>query len=165
MADLNKYSPLKLVAINRNEQIRKLSSLGDKIADKVTAAAGSTAFLALNLLLFAGWILVNMGVFGKHLVFDEYPFGFLTMMVSLEAIILAVFVLITQNRQAKRSEIRSELDYIADLQADVEITAILRMLQRLADKENIDVSDLIHDLEAQEQQILKDHPVTLKDLD
>jgi uncharacterized membrane protein len=165
MADLNKISPFKLVAINRNEQIRKLSTFGDKAADKVTALAGSTTFLVLNIIWFVSWILINTGAFGEHLIFDEYPFGFLTMVVSLEAIILAVFVLISQNRQSKRSEIRAELDYIADLQADAEITTILRILERLADKEDIKVTDLLQDLSVEERKILADHPVTQKDLD
>jgi uncharacterized membrane protein len=165
MADLNKLSPLKLVAINKNEQIRKLSTFGDKVADAVTSWAGSTPFLVLNIIWFVTWILVNTGTFGKDLIFDEYPFGFLTMVVSLEAIILAVFVLISQNRQSARSEIRAELDYIADLQADAEITAILRMLERLADKENIEVADVLQNLAVEEQRILKEHPVTQKDLE
>lgn len=165
MADLNKLPSLKLVAINKNEQIKKLSTFGDKVADLVTSWAGSTAFLILNIIWFVSWILINTGVFGKDLIFDEYPFGFLTMVVSLEAIILAVFVLISQNRQSERSEIRAELDYIADLQADVEITTILRILERLAEKEDIKVTDLLQDLSVEERRILAEHPMTPKDLE
>ena len=156
---------LKLIAINKNDQIKKLRTFGDKLADRVTAVAGSTPFLALNVIWFVTWILINTGTFGKHLIFDEYPFGFLTMVVSLEAIILAVFVLISQNRQSKRAEIRAELDYITDLQADAEITAIMSMLQRLAAKHEIDVSDVLDELGVNQKRILKEHPITKEDLE
>lgn len=164
MSENNKFG-LDLIAINKNEQIRKLRSAGDRIADKVTAIAGSTSFLIINLVWFVSWVLINTGVFGEDLVFDEYPFGFLTMVVSLEAIILSVFVLISQNRQSKRSEIRSELDYITDLQADAEITTIMSILERLAEKQGIAVDDLIIDLNKKQRRILREHPITKKDLE
>jgi len=155
---------LKLIAINKNEHIRRLRTFGDKLADKVTAIAGSSSFLIVNILLFAGWILINTGQFGQNLVFDEYPFGFLTMAVSLEAIVLAIFVLISQNRQAKHSELQSELDYITDLQADAEINIIISILERLSEKQSIDVSDLLTQLEASQKKILREHPITKNDL-
>ncbi|MFZ1483938.1 MAG: DUF1003 domain-containing protein [Candidatus Saccharimonadales bacterium] len=164
MSENNKFG-LNLIAINKNEQIRKLRTASDKLADKVTASAGSTPFLVFNLVWFVSWVLINTGTFGEKYVFDEYPFGFLTMVVSLEAIILAVFVLISQNRQSKRSEIRSELDYITDLQADAEITAIMSMLERLAEKQGIAVDDLIVDLEKNQRRIQREHPITKKDLE
>jgi uncharacterized membrane protein len=164
MADKNNFMQ-PLIAINRNEQIKKLRTFGDKLADKITAIAGSTPFLTLNVVWFVGWILINTGVFGDDLIFDPYPFGFLTMVVSLEAIILAVFVLITQNRQAHRSEIQAELDYLTDLQVDAENTAMLSILERLADKQDIDISDLLEKLAKDERKILHEHPITKKDLE
>jgi uncharacterized membrane protein len=163
MAEDSDKLKLKLIAINTNEQIKKVRTFGDRLADRVTAWSGSTVFLALNVIWFIVWILLNTGVFGKPQIFDEYPFGFLTLVVSLEAIILSIFVLISQNRQAKRSEIRSELEYIADLQADVEITTIMSILERLAAKQDIDISDLIAGLSAQQRQILKQHPISKED--
>lgn len=154
---------LDLRAINKNEQVKRLRTFGDRLADKITSIAGSTGFLLLNILVFAGWILLNTGRFGEHLVFDEYPFGFLTMAVSLEAIILAVFVLISQNRQSRRSDIRSEMDYITDLQADAEINAILLMLKRLSDKEGVDVADVLDQLDSTQKKIMRDHPISKQD--
>ena len=152
-------------AINKNAKIKKLRNFGDKLAENITAVAGSVSFLLLNVFIFAGWILVNTGQFGDQLIFDEYPFGLLTTAVSLEAIILAVFVLITQNRQSKHSEIRSELDYITDLQADAEINIIMIMLQRIADKQNIEVDDLLDQLSESQRKILSEHPLTKSDLE
>lgn len=156
---------LSLIAINKNDQMRKLRSVGDKLADKVTAIAGSTAFLVINLIWFVSWVLVNTGAFGHNRIFDEYPFGFLTMVVSLEAIILAVFVLISQNRQSRRAEIRAELDYITDLQADAEITTIIAVLERLSEKQGIQVDDLLAELSVSQKKIMHEHPVTKKDLE
>lgn len=164
MDEMNKFA-LSLVAINKNEQIKKLRSFGDKLADKVTTIAGSSGFLALNVVWFVVWILMNEGVFGKHWIFDPYPFGFLTMVVSLEAIILSVFVLISQNRQSERSEIRSELDYVTDLQADAEIVTIMSILERLSEKQGIDIADLMKDLKTNQKRILKEHPVNKHDLE
>lgn len=158
MSDQNqKKFTLNLVALNKNVYVKKFRTLGDRLADKVTTSVGSSAFLVLNIIWFTVWILMNTGQFGEKYIFDEYPFGFLTLAVSLEAIILAVFVLISQNRQAERSEIRSELDYVTDLQADAEINIILNILERLSEKQNIDVSDLLEQLEINQKKILKEH--------
>ncbi len=162
MSDQTKFV-LNLVAINKNEQIKRLRTFGDKLSDRVTAIAGSSLFLFLNVAWFVGWILINMGVFGDHLVFDEYPFGFLTMVVSLEAIILSVFVLISQNRQAERSEIRAEMDYVTDLQADAEINIIISILERIASKQDIAVDDLLKELTISQKKILREHNVDKSD--
>jgi uncharacterized membrane protein len=159
MADNKKFN-FSLVAINKNEYVKKIQTYGDRLADLVTNMAGSTAFLVLNVVWFTTWILINTGTFGEELIFDEYPFGFLTMVVSLEAIILAVFVLISQNRQSERQEARSELDYIIDLQADAEVSTIITILERLADKQNIAIDDLLDDLSVTQKKILKEHKIT-----
>ncbi len=164
MANKSKYQST-LTTFNTNEQVRRLRTYGDRLSDRITALAGSSGFLALNTVIFIAWILINTGQFGDNLIFDEYPFGFLTLAVSLEAIILAVFVLISQNRQTKRSEIRSELDYLTDLSADAEINAIIGILERLSDKNNIDISDLLSDLETTQKKIVREHPVSKRDLE
>lgn len=164
MSDQTPFSR-PLMAINKNEQVRKLRTFGDKLADWVTAVAGSTGFLMLNVAWFAGWILLNTGFFGPDLIFDEYPFGFLTMVVSLEAIILSVFVLISQNRQSERSEIKADLDYITDLRVETENTTMLLILERIAAEHKIDISDLLQDLEAHEKKIIRDHHIDKKQID
>ncbi len=164
MSDQHKFAR-SLRAINKNEQIKKLRTFGDKLSDKVTAVAGSSSFLLLNVIWFVVWVLINTGQFGQQLIFDEYPFGFLTMMVSLEAIILSVFVLISQNRQSKHSEIRSELDYITDLNAAAEINTIISILERISSKQNIDVADFLSHLETNQKKILREHPITKSDLE
>lgn len=148
------------MALNKNEEIRKFHTLGDRISDKVTSIAGSIPFLLLNLAWFTAWLLVNTGQFGERAIFDKFPFGLLTTAVSLEAIILSTFVLISQNRQSKLERLRSELDYRTDLQSEADIETILSMLERLAKKQNINVSDLLEQLEADRKKVLAQHPLS-----
>jgi uncharacterized membrane protein len=68
---------------------------------------------------FAIWIAINIGLLGAALKFDEFPFGLLTMIVSLEAIFLATFVMVSQNRQAARSDVRSQLDFENNVRAEI----------------------------------------------
>jgi uncharacterized membrane protein len=69
--------------------------------------------------------------------FDPYPFGLLTTIVSLEAIFLSTFVLVSQNRQAAIAERRAELDLQINLLAEYEVTRILTMVDALAKQRKI----------------------------
>src|SRR3990167_9626504 len=77
-----------------------------QLADYLTAIFGSTTFLFLNALFFTLWIAVNLGKIPGVPVFDPYPFGLLTMIVSLEAIFLSIFVLVSQNRSSYVNALR-----------------------------------------------------------
>jgi uncharacterized membrane protein len=90
----------------------------DRAADAMTAFSGSMIFVYLHVVWFGAWLLCNEGVFGKSLVFDPFPFGLLTLIVSLEAIFLSTFVLISQNRQQARADRRSQSDYENDIRAE-----------------------------------------------
>jgi uncharacterized membrane protein len=85
----------------------------------VTAFAGSLRFVYLHSVWFGIWIALNIGLLSSALVFDEFPFGLLTMIVSLEAIFLSTFVMVSQNRQAARADIRSQLDFENNLRAEI----------------------------------------------
>ena len=91
--------------------------LEDKVADKITNFAGSLNFVYLHAVWFVVWIADNMGIFGTNNRFDDFPFGLLTMIVILEAIFLSTFVMVSQNRQAKRSEFRAQADFESNLQS------------------------------------------------
>src|SRR5207244_3508705 len=99
--------------------IRALTDVQDVIADVITTFAGSMRFVYLHSAWFALWILINLGALGAAVVFDRFPFGFLTMIVSLEAIYLSTFVMISQNRQSERSEVRSEIDFENNVRAEI----------------------------------------------
>lgn len=91
----------------------------DAAADKVTAFAGSLNFVYMHAVWFGVWIAVNAGLAGIGHEFDKFPYGLLTMVVSLEAIFLATFVMVSQNRQAARSDIRSDLDFENNLRSEI----------------------------------------------
>lgn len=101
----------------------------ERISDWIAATAASGPALVLHVIWFAVWIILNTGVVPGVRAFDRFPFPFLTMTVSLEAIFLALFVLASQNRMARQSEMRSNLDLQIDLLAEREMTAVLQLLQ------------------------------------
>jgi uncharacterized membrane protein len=91
-----------------------------RAADWIADFSGSLPFLFLHVVFFTVWILLNT-TFERWGGFDRYPFGFLTLVVSLEAIILSVFVLLSQNRQAQRDKIRGDIEYDVNLKAEMQI--------------------------------------------
>src|SRR5690242_12829632 len=100
----------------------------DNVSDAITAFAGSLQFVYLHIGWFGLWVLANVGVFGAGAKFDKYPFGLLTLVVSLEAIFLSTFVMISQNRQSARADVRSELDFETNLRSEVWSVHIGRQL-------------------------------------
>ncbi len=120
-----------IVDLRQNAARRR--GLQDRIADAVTAFSGRMSFVYLHIAWFSAWILLNTGVFGL-LPFDPFPYGLLTMIVSLEAIFLSTFVLISQNRQSEEAERRSDLDLQMDLLTEHELTRALLMLDMIQEK-------------------------------
>jgi uncharacterized membrane protein len=109
------------------ERERAPRTFGEWLAEGVTFFSGSLRFVALNALWFTVWIVWNTGVAGVP-VFDPYPFTFLTFAVSLEAIFLSTFVLISQNRQSLRADRRSMIDLQVNVIAERELTKILKIV-------------------------------------
>lgn len=134
------------MAINANKEIQKFKSVEDKIADKITTFAGTMSFVYIHSAWFGVWVVLNLGLLGAGLKFDAFPFGLLTLIVSLEAIFLSTFVMISQNRQANAAEVRSELDYQTDTKAEKEIDVIMKTLQRVAEKQDVKIDDLLKEL-------------------
>ncbi len=109
----------------------------DRAADAVTAFSGSMVFVHLHIAWFAVWVLLNTGRVGVH-PFDPFPYGLLTMVVSLEAIFLSTLVLITQNRMSEEVEHRADLDLHIGLLTEHELTRVLQMLGAIQDKLGIE---------------------------
>ena len=103
----------------------------ERLSDWITRVFSSGPVLAVHVLWFAGWIVLNLGAADTQ-PFDPFPFPFLTMMVSLEAIFLTLFVLASQNRLGRQADKRAHLDLQIDLLAEREMTAVLRLLQDIA---------------------------------
>ncbi len=108
------------VARNANEVIEVRSTPLTRAADLIAEFSGSMPFLMVNGLWFGIWIVINTMPMGVP-QFDPYPFGLLTMIVSLEAIFLSCFVLISQNRQAEKDHLRSDIEYDVNIKAELEI--------------------------------------------
>ena len=108
------------VARNANEEVEEKLSTLQRVADWISWFSGSMSFLLLNLIWFVVWIGINTLHLGMA-EFDPYPFGLLTMIVSLEAIFLSCFVLISQNRQAEKDRVRSDVEYEINIKAELEI--------------------------------------------
>lgn len=102
-------------------------TLVDRIADDISKTFGSISFFFWNAIFFIVWIILNINVINGVVPFDPYPFGLLTMIVSLEAIFLSVFVLISQNRQAQIADLREEIDLQINMIAEKEITKLIHM--------------------------------------
>ena len=111
------------VSRNPNEAIDEHLSIGQRVADVIATFSGSIPFLLINLVAFVLWSVDNT-LGPKRFQFDSYPFQFLTMAVSLEAIFLSIFVLVSQNRQAGKDRIKADLDYQVDVKAEMEMSVM-----------------------------------------
>lgn len=118
------------VSRNVNEEVEVHSTLLQRIADWIAWFSGSMLFLMLNGGWFIFWIIVNTFAVGVA-AFDPYPFGLLTMIVSLEAIFLSCFVLISQNRQAEKDRVRSDIEYEVNIKAELEIAHLHEKTDRI----------------------------------
>ena len=114
----------QLAMLSRRRQRRE-----ERAADLITKFSGSMQFVYLHVLWFTVWIGLNVTI----VRFDPFPFGLLTLIVSLEAIFLSTFVLLSQNREAARQDLRSEIDFETNVLSEV-------WLEAVADKLGIDVS-------------------------
>ena len=125
-------------------------TVADRLGDATVAVVGTTTFVVVHLITFTIWILINTGRIPWVRPFDPYPFVLLTMIVSMEGVLLAVFILMKQNRMSRRADQRDHLHLQINLLAEQEITKILEMqrelLDRLGAKEiarNPEVEDMI----------------------
>src|SRR3954454_20612367 len=113
------------------------SSWSARVSDAISRFAGSLWFVVCHLAAFLAWALWN-AMAPEGLRFDPYPYGLLTFIVSLEGVLIATFVLITQNRMALQSDRRDHLNLQVDLLAEQEMTLMLRMLRRISERLNIE---------------------------
>lgn len=113
--------------------------LQNRIADAITSFSGRMIFVYVHIIWFGVWILLNTGSFGVQ-PFDPFPYGLLTMVVSLEAIFLSTFVLISQNRFSREAEYRADLAMHIGLLTEHELTRVLQMLDVIQDKLGIENS-------------------------
>ena len=141
----------KIVKIE-NAQKEQMSP-GERLSEAIARFCGSMTFVYVHILWFGAWIIVN-SVF-KEQQFDPFPYTFLTLVVSLEAIFLSTFILISQNHETKLTERRNHLDLQVNMLAEQENTKMLQLLQKVAAKvgvkdEDPDMKALVEEMEPAE---------------
>src|SRR5262245_35335154 len=111
----------------------------DRLADAIANFCGSIPFVWAHVIWFAGWTIINTAPGISH--FDPFPFNFLTLVVSLEAIFLSTFILISQNHETRLSERRNQLDLQVNLLSEQENTKMLTILERIAKEVGVSTDD------------------------
>lgn len=131
LAEIVERNITTLVMLKRHRSRQR--TLEGRVADGITGFSGSMLFVYIHVGLFALWMVCGNGVLGIP-KFDPYPYQLLTMAVSLEAIFLSTFVLVSQNRMAIEADRRADLDLHVDLLTEHEITRALKMLDAIQEK-------------------------------
>ena len=122
----------------------------DLVAEAIANFCGSMVFVWVHVVWFGVWIAINLMPGIRHI--DPFPFTFLTLVVSLEAIFLSTFILISQNHDTRISERRNHLDLQINLLSEQENTQMILMVRAIAEKLGVEVSNDFH-LEALSEKI------------
>jgi len=120
------------------ESARNQRTATDRVAEAIANFCGSMTFVWVHVIWFGGWILFNLIPGIPHI--DPFPFTFLTLVVSLEAIFLSTFILISQNYETRISERRSHLDLQLNMLSEQENTRMISILQAIAAKVGAELS-------------------------
>ena len=116
---------------NVNLAFESKLSFTQRAANWIADFSGSMPFLAINAFIFVAWIIFNIEIVPGLDAFDPYPFGFLTMSVSLEAIFLSIVVLLAQNLNSAKERVRNDIEYEVNLKAERKVTELHRRLSQL----------------------------------
>jgi uncharacterized membrane protein len=135
--ELTAQNVRSIAALERHAKNKRPGSA--RIVERVTSFCGTLRFAALHVFLFASWIAANVLPGIPH--FDPFPFTLLTLVVSLEAIFLSTFILISQNEETRLTDRRNALDLQINLLTEQENTKMLSVLQRIAAKLDVELDD------------------------
>jgi uncharacterized membrane protein len=127
-AELMRRNVKRVMALEAAEHQK--ATTADRVADAITAFSGSVRFVWITVALIAGWIAANLLLPARDRL-DPFPFPLLTLVLSVEAIFLAIFILMSQNRAARISEKRGHLDLQLNLLSEQENTKMLLMLEQI----------------------------------
>jgi uncharacterized membrane protein len=118
----------------------------ERMSDTIVKFIGSIAFLLLQVLLVLAWHAINLNLVPGIKPFDPFPFGILALVISSEAVLLTIFVLISQNRMMRQAERRSHLDLQVGMLAEQELTTLLQLQHKICQRLGIDVESAKHAL-------------------
>jgi CRP/FNR family cyclic AMP-dependent transcriptional regulator len=123
----------RTVTRNVNDVAAEQGTILTRLADAVPSFTGSIASLALHAIFLGGWVAINLSVLRNIKAFDPYPFEFLSVIVSLEAIFLTLFVLTSQNRQRTRDRIRSDIEFESSINTETKIAYLHEKIDKLTE--------------------------------
>ncbi len=139
-ADFEKLTKRQKIIKSFKARMDAKRSWIDVVADQLNSWFGTNIFLFLNILWFVVWISINTGLIKGVKQFDPFPYSFLTMTVSLEAIVLSIFVLISQKRSSRIDDLREEIHLQINTIAEEEITKMLQLQTLILKKMNVNIS-------------------------
>jgi hypothetical protein len=116
------------------EELARRARWHERLADRVAAFVGRPQFILAHTLWFAAWLAVNTGVVAFVAKFDDYPYSLLGLIISVEAIFITGFLLISQNRQNEHADKRAELDYEVNVRTYREINEVRMLLRELRER-------------------------------
>jgi uncharacterized membrane protein len=134
----------------------------DRLSDAIARFSGSVTFVVIHLVWFGAWLVINSSSGGR--AFDPFPYSLLTLIVSLEAIFLSTFVLISQNRMSRLAERRAHLDLQINLLAESEMTKVLILARAIATTLKVPGAEL-DDEEEQEMERKTDVKEVMKEVE
>jgi CRP/FNR family transcriptional regulator, cyclic AMP receptor protein len=123
----------RTVTRNVNDVAAEQGTLLTRVADAVPSYTGSIGSLAVHILFFGAWIVLNLGLIGARRRFDAYPFQFLSLMIALEGIFLTLFVLTSQNRQRARDRIRADIEFETSVNTELKIAYLHEKIDKLTE--------------------------------
>ncbi len=123
----------RTVTRNVNDVAEEQANILTHLADGVPALVGNLSSTFVHILFFGGWILINVGLFTGLTAFDPYPFEFMSVCISVEAIFLTLFVLTSQNRQRARDRIRSDIEFETAINTETKIAYLHEKIDRLTE--------------------------------
>jgi uncharacterized membrane protein len=149
MSENSTHTQSHIDSIARQEhEFLEQRSLSERVSDRIAGFAGSMLFVLIHVLLVGIWVLINTSRASWTPRFDPYPFSLLGMIVAVEAVVLSSFILMRQNRMAKRGERRDHLNLQVDLIAEKEVTKLLQMVQAIC--EHMGLTHIAEDKEVEE---------------
>jgi CRP/FNR family cyclic AMP-dependent transcriptional regulator len=137
------------VTRNANAEAEEMLTFGERIADRVATFGGSWTFIILSMFTLSVWMLINIRLLTRP--FDPYPFILLNLVLSTMAAIQAPVIMMSQNRQAAKDRLKSDLDYQVNLKAELEVAQLHHKMDR--------VYEIIQEHWAQRE---KEHKIDLK---
>jgi CRP/FNR family cyclic AMP-dependent transcriptional regulator len=123
----------RTVTRNANDVTAEQQTALTRIADAVPSFTGNLPSVVVHALFFASWIAINLSLFGALRIFDPYPFGLLSVIVSLESIVLTLFVLTSQNRQRAREQIRSDIEFETSMNTELKMVYLHEKVDKLTE--------------------------------